>query len=350
MTTPFESNSNQTFIIAEAGSNWKAGTMEEDLERSEQLINIASESGADAIKFQTYRSSTVYAPFAGKSDYLSESGFNEDINEIFDYLSMPYELIPKLKKICEEKNIEFMSTPFSIEDAKHIDPFVSIHKIASFEINHIRLLEFLAKTNKPILLSTGASSIDEIDFAVNYLKKNGNSNITLLQCTSKYPAPIESLNLSVIPMLEKRYNMPVGFSDHSLDPIIAPVLAVGYGAKVIEKHFTIDKTFEGPDHGFALEPNELKKMISSIRKAENAKGDGIKQILDDEQELREFATRSIQAIKDIKKGEILQERINFDILRPGKNERGIEPRFLDKVEGKKSTQDISSGSGISEFE
>jgi len=349
MTTPFENNSDQTFIIAEAGSNWKAGTLEEDLKRSEQLIKTASKSGANAIKFQTYRSSTVYASFAGKSDYLSESGFNEDINEIFDYLSMPYELIPKLKKICENENIEFMSTPFSVEDAKHIQPYVSIHKIASFEINHIRLLEFLAKTNKPILLSTGASNLDEIDFAVNYLKRNGNNKITLLQCTSKYPAPLESLNLSVIPMLQKRYNLSIGFSDHSLDSIIAPILAVGYGATVIEKHFTLDRTLNGPDHGFALEPNELETMISSIRLAEKCRGNGIKKILNEEEELRKFATRSIQATCDIKKGEILKEGINFDILRPGKNIRGIEPRFLSEIEGKESTEDITCGSGISEF-
>ncbi len=326
---------NHTFVIAEAGSNWKCGTYEEDLKQAKQLINVAAKAGADAVKFQTYKPETIYVSDAGKSDYLSEYGYKEDINNIFEHLSMPYEMIPELTKHAKEEKIIFMSTPFSISDAKEVDPYVPIHKVASFEINHVRLVEFLASTKKPILISTGASTYDEIDFVVDLVRRKENKNLVLLQCTSKYPCPLEALNLSVIPEMRSRYKIPIGFSDHSTDPIIAPILAVGFGATVIEKHFTLDRNLPGPDHPFALIPTELENMIKAIRNAEKAKGSQKKEIVEEEKELRRFATRSIQAIKDIVKGEILQEGVNFEILRPGNRSRGTEPRFLDNINGKR---------------
>lgn len=342
-------NKKRIFVIAEAGSNWKCGSYDDDLKQAKQLIKIASKCGADAIKFQTYRSETTYVPQAGPSNYLSQSGITENINEIFDNLAMPYEMIPELAKYANQENISFMSTPFSIDDAKHIDPFVSIHKIASYEINHIRLLEFIAQTNKPIIISTGASTYEEIDFAVNIVKKFHN-NISLLQCTSRYPAPLESLNLSVIPKMKTRYDLPVGLSDHSMNPIVGPLIAIGLGATIIEKHFTLDRKLPGPDHAFALIPDELELMINSIKKAELTLGSGNKVVLDEEQELRKFATRSIQAIKNISKGEILSEGKNFDILRPGNRSRGVEARFLSSVEGKKAKKDIALGDGVMDLE
>ena len=341
---------NHTFIIAEAGSNWKSGSYKEDLEQAKKLIKIASKAGADAVKFQTYKADTVYAYNAGNSNYLAEQGINKEINEIFEYLSMPYEMISELSQICNDEKIIFMSTPFSVEDAKQIDPFVSLHKIASFEINHVRLIEFLSKTEKPILISTGASTFDEIDFAVNLIKNNKNNEIGLLQCTSKYPAPIESLNLSAIPKMKERYNIPIGFSDHSVEPLIGPLTAVGLGATIIEKHFTLDKNLPGPDHSFAITPQELELMVKSIRQADKTKGNGKKIILNEEQELLLFAKRRIQAIKDIRKGDILKEGFNFEVLRPGNRIRGLEPRFLDKINGAKSTKDVLKGDGITEFE
>jgi len=260
-----------TFVIAEAGSNWKCGTFEEDLQQAKELIKVAAKTGADAVKFQTYKPETIYVKDAGISNYLTEHGIKENINDIFENLSMPYEMIPELAKFCKQENIIFMSTPFSIQDAKEVDPYVPIHKVSSFEINHIRLLEFLAKTDKPILISTGASTYTEIDFAVNLVKKY-NSKIGLMQCTSKYPAPIEALNLGVIPHMKSRYNVPVGLSDHSMDPIIGPIMAVGIGATIIEKHFTLDRNLPGPDHPFALIPKELELMVQLIRKAEKSKG------------------------------------------------------------------------------
>lgn len=343
-------NPSHTFIIAEAGSNWKAGSYDEDLQRSKELIKIASKAGADAVKFQTFRPETVFVPDAGKIDYLSKKGIDESINDVFEKLAMPYEMIPELSKYCKQEKIMFMSTSFSIDDAKQVDPYVEFHKIASFEINHVRLVEFLTKTKKPLLISTGASTFDEIDFVVDLVKKNGNNKIALLQCTSKYPAPLDVLNLSVIPKMKSRYNVPVGFSDHSMDPIIGPVLAVGMGATIIEKHFTLDRNLPGPDHPSALIPSELELMVQAIRNAEKAKGTGEKTILEVEKELRQAGTRAIQAIKNIAKGEVLREGINFDVLRPGNRTRGEEPRFLSKVNGKKSKKDVAIGEGITDYE
>lgn len=343
-------NPNHIFVIAEAGSNWKCGSYEEDLEMARKLIITASRAGADAVKFQTFKPETIYVPDAGVSKHLSEKGITQSINEIFKHLSMPYEMIPELSKICEKENIMFMSTPFSISDAKEVDPYVKIHKVASFEINHVRLIEFLAKTKKPVIISTGASTYAEIDFVSNLMKKQNNSNFALMQCTSRYPAPMESLNLRVISNLKLKYDVPVGFSDHSMDPLIGPLVAIGLGATIIEKHFTMDKKLPGPDNSFALNPIELEHMIKTIRISEKSLGTGEKEILEEELEQHQIATRSIQAIKNISKGEILREGENFEILRPGNRIRGLDARYISLVNGKKAKIDIKIGDGITEFE
>jgi len=335
------------FIIAEAGSNWKCGSYEEDLNQSKNLIKYAAKAGADAVKFQIYRPETTYVSNPGGSESLS---YSENIDTIFEKHAMPYEMIPKLVEFCKEENILFMSSSFSVEDAKAIDPFTEIHKVASFEINHVKLLEFLASTKKPIIISTGSSTYDEIDFCVNLLKENGCDKIILLQCTSKYPCPINALNLSVIPKMKSRYNLPVGFSDHSVDPVIAPLLSIGLGSTIIEKHFTLDKNLSGPDHFFALNPTELSQMIDSIRNTELAYGSGEKEILKEELETRKFAKRSLQAITDISKGDILELGINFDVLRPGDRIRGLDARFLFNINGKKSKLDVIKGDGINKYE
>jgi len=343
-------DSTHTFIIAEAGSNWKCGTSDEDLEQAKKLIKIASEAGADAVKFQTFKSSSVYAAGAGKFNPLKDLGVDEDIEKLFDDLSMPDEFIPELAETCKKNDVIFMSTPFSVDDAKKIEPFTSFNKIASFEINHVGLLEYFRKIEKPIILSTGASTYQEIDNAINFLQKEESKKIGLMQCTSTYPCPISALNLGVIPKMKEKYHVPVGFSDHSIDPIIGPVLAVGLGATFIEKHFTLDKSLSGPDHSFALNPIELKTMIKAIRDSEKAIGKCEKIILPEEEETRIFAKRSIQAITDIKKNDILKRGVNYDILRPGNRIRGIDPFKIFELEGKKSKKDVKMGDGIIEFE
>ena len=344
------SNKKHTFVIAEAGSNWKIGKYEDDLKQAKELIKVAATSGADAVKFQTFKAETLYSENAGVSDYLSRQGMEQQINDIFEYLSMPYEMIPELADYCKKEKILFMSTPFSVQDAKQINPFVDMHKVASYEINHVRLLEYLAQTKKPILISTGASTYSDIDFAVDLIRQNGNHTIGLLQCTAKYPAPLESLNLATIPEIKSRYGVDVGLSDHSIDPVIAPLIAIGFGATVIEKHFTLDRKLPGPDHKFALIPSELELMIKSIRMADITKGISDKKILDEEIELANFAKRSIQATTKISKGEIFQEGKNFDILRPGTRKKGLSPKFLTNISGKRAKTDIEAGDGILEYE
>jgi len=301
----------QVFIIAEAGSNWKAGSEDEDEARAHKMIQCAAEAGANAIKFQTFRAESVYAPNAGKCDYLNVS----DISELFKTLEMPYELIPKLAKWCEEHGIEFMSSVFSLEDFAEVDPYVKRHKLASYEISHLHLIKALAKSGKPLLMSTGASELSDISWALDMFRANGGQELTLMQCTAKYPAELETLNLKTIPSLRARYHVPVGLSDHSVGPLVAPLAAVGLGARVIEKHFTLDRALKGPDHPFAIEPNELRSMVSAIREMEKTFGDGVKRVLAEEHELFHFARRRLQTLKVIEPGDVLRENENYALLR-----------------------------------
>ncbi len=335
-----------TFIIAEAGSNWRMGTPARDFAMGKVLIDVAVQAGADAVKFQTYRPETVYVENAGESDYLAEAGIKQNIRDIFADLAMPYELVGRLADYCQQQGILFMSSPFSVRDFEAVDPFVLIHKIASYEISHIRLLEAAAKSGKPLVLSTGASNHEDIRFAVNHFYQHGGQHLILMQCTARYPAPLDTLLLRVIPTLKAVYGVPVGLSDHSADPIIGPVGAVALGASVIEKHYTLDKRLPGPDHAFALIPDELKRLVKAVRDMEQALGTAEKVIQNAEEELYSFARRTIQAVQPICKGDILVEGLNIDILRSGKQKAGLHPRFMGEIEGKTATRDIPVGDGI----
>ncbi|MGK5595063.1 MAG: GNAT family N-acetyltransferase [Parachlamydiaceae bacterium] len=335
----------RTLVIAEAGSNWKAGSFGADLERAYALIEAAKDAGADIIKFQVFKAETTYVAQAGLSDYLAFSGINENIFDVFKHLEMPQELVPLLANKCVERGIQLMASTFSPVAVAWVDPFVNMHKMGSYEISHLRLLETIAKTNKPLILSTGASSSEDIDWAVDTFYQYGGKELILLQCTAKYPASPAGMNLKAIPWLKKRYQVNVGLSDHSLG-IEAPLAAVALGAKVIEKHFTLDKSFKGPDHAFALEPNELKQMIANIREIEEMLGSGLKKVDREEEELYQFARRGVQALRDIHPGERLQEGVNIAILRPGKQLRGLHPRYLEQIEGQSAIRFIAAGSGI----
>lgn len=264
-------NKKHVFIIAEAGSNWKAGMPAEDLARAKALIDVAAEAKADAVKFQTFQAEEVYVSNAGSSDYLSHHGIKRPILDIFKKLAMPYSMIPVLAAYCKRRKIEFMSSTFSLQDFKAVDPYVKRHKIASYEITHPHLLVLAAKSRKPLILSTGAATYEDIEWAVRLYKSNNGREISLMQCIAKYPAPIQSLNLRVIPELSKRYGVPVGLSDHSREPVTGPVAAVALGARIIEKHFTLNRGLRGPDHRFALEPPELKAMVRAIRDCEKGR-------------------------------------------------------------------------------
>jgi sialic acid synthase SpsE len=255
-------------------------------------------------------------------------------------------MIPQLAAYCQAQGVQFLSSVFSSEDFAALDPFVTLHKIASYEIGHIHLLNLAAKSGKPLLLSTGAATEEEIAWAVHTFLERGGQNLTLLQCTACYPAEAKSLHLRTIPWLQMRFQTPVGLSDHSRQPLYAPVAAVALGATVIEKHFTLDNKLSGPDHAFAIVPSELKEMVQAIRHVEEMLGNEVKGIDVSEQELRSFAKRGIQAIAPIKRGAIFKEGVNIAILRPGVQILGVHPKYLPEIEGKKAHRAIALGEGV----
>lgn len=344
---PLSSNlASSVFVIAEAGSNWRMGNPKRDWQMARTLIELAKEAGADAIKFQTYRAETTYVSSAGKSSYLSHAGIDEEISALFSDLEMPYEMIGKLAEYCEQQEIFFMSTPFSPQDFKAIDPFVSFHKIASYEIGHPHLLRLAAESGKPLFLSTGASTEEEIAWAIDYYQRAGGGQLILLQCTASYPAPSIDLHLRSIPWLKKRFHLPVGLSDHSLDPYLAPYAAVALGAEVIEKHFTLHRRLPGPDHSFAVDPDQLKQMVKGIREIEKMRGFEVKQVSRSEKELRSFAKRGVQAIREVKLGDRFEEGVNIAILRPGTCSQGVHPRYLVEIEGSRAKRSLVPGEGV----
>lgn len=334
------------YIIAEAGSNWRMGTPARDREMGHALIDVAAAAGCDAVKFQTYRASSVYVANAGESDYLAENGIRQSINEIFVDLEMPYELIGILADYARTKHIDFMSTPFSIADADAVDPFVQLHKIASYEISHTELQTHLARKGKPIVFSTGASTYEDIDFAIEHLRASGAEQLAILQCTAKYPAALDDIHVAEIPALAARYGVPVGLSDHSREATIAPCAAVALGASILEKHYTLDNRLPGADHPFAVEPDELEALVRDVRATERARGRAGKHVSAAEKELFAFARRGVQATREIEVGETLRLGDNIAILRPGKRTLGVHPRHLPKIDGQKSRRRIPAGDGV----
>jgi sialic acid synthase SpsE/RimJ/RimL family protein N-acetyltransferase len=330
------------FLVAEIGSNYQMSTRKETLQAARDLIEMAALSGVDAVKFQTFRAKTTYAPHAGGSTYLQ----NQDIEELFEDLQMLYEDIPYLSELARSYGLTFMSTAFSVEDFARVDPYVSYHKVASYELAYTPLLTEVAKSGKPVFVSTGASSMHEIAYAVHHLKEQGCSKIVLLQCTAAYPAQTSCMHLATLPVLRQAFGVDVGLSDHSLDAVVAPVMSVAMGACVIEKHITLDRTLPGPDQKFALEGDELSLFVRQIRTAEAMKGTSQKQVFDDERELFLFAKRRLQASCFIEEGEIIVENVNAALLRPGNNSPGDHPSFVSSIYGKKALRKIMPGEGI----
>lgn len=197
-------------------------------------------------------------------------------------------------------------------------------------------------------MSTGASTEDDLAWAVDTFRQNGGRELCLTQCTARYPAPLDSLNLATIPWMKRRFGVTVGLSDHSRHPTYGPLAAVALGARVIEKHYTLDRRLPGPDHAFAVTPDELKQLVEGVRAVEETIGSGIKEVLPAERELRAYARRGIQAIRPIARGEALREGVNIDVLRPGKQRIGAHPRHLPEIEGRQSRRDIPLGDGIQE--
>jgi N-acetylneuraminate synthase len=326
-----------TFVIAEAGSNHNG-----DLDTAKELIDVAAEAGADAVKFQTFRAEDLYVQDSGEADYLDD---DRSIYEIIESMEMPYDWIPKLRDYCEDAGVLFMSTPFDERSADELEEYVPAYKIASYTMSHHPFLRHVASKDKPIVMSTGAHELDEVRESVEVLRDAGADDIILLHCVASYPAPPESANVRAVEMLRDEFSVPTGLSDHTLNPVTAPSAAVALGASVVEKHFTLDKSMEGPDHEFALEPDELDEMVTAIRKTEKVLGSGEVDVLDAEEELHEIARRRIHAARDIESGETISEE-DVEVLRSGKRKKGLEPKFYEEVVGNEAKKAISEGEGV----
>ena len=324
--------SERCFVIAEAGSNHDGS-----LDTARRLIGVAAGAGADAVKFQVFRAQKLYPRSAGVSDYL---GIQTPIYDVIEAMETPYEWLPVLAEECRAAGVLFMATPFDEESADRIDPFVDVHKIASYELTHLPLVEHVTRTGKPLVLSTGTATLDEVGETIDAVHHAGGRELTLMQCTAAYPAPFEALQLRTITTMRDVFGVPVGLSDHSRDPVVAPVAAVALGAAAIEKHFTLSNDRPGPDHRFALEPHELEQMVQAIRDTEDALGHGRKEVEPAERELHAFARRAIFATEPIAAGQAFSAR-NVAALRCGKLHAGLPPRELPALIGRRAVRDLA---------
>lgn len=320
-----------TFIIAEAGINHNGS-----LELAKKMVDAAKDSGADCIKFQTFIAENLVSKMAVKAEYQKKQmDSNESQYAMLKRLELPFKSFTELKQYCDEKEIEFLSTAFDLESINFlIELDQQRWKIPSGEITNLPYLIKTAKTCKPIILSTGMSTLEEVKSALNVLKQNGAKEIALLHCTTEYPTPFQDVNLNAMITLNNLLSCPIGFSDHTVGTEIS-IAAVAMGATIIEKHFTLDKEMEGPDHKASIEPEELKRMIRSIRNVELAMGDGIKKPSESELKNITIARKSITASCNIKKNEIFTEE-NITIKRPG---NGTSPMLWFEILGQKAKKD-----------
>ncbi len=319
------------FIIAEAGSNHNR-----NLNQAKMLIEIAAEAEADAVKFQTYSAETLYSKKTPNPDYLRGTVEQKSVWQLIKDIELPREWQGELADFSKSHDLIFLSTPF---DYKAIDELEQLnmlaYKIASFEIVDLPYLKRIANNKKPMILSTGMASLGDIEEAINTIKEIEDVPIALLHCAINYPPPFKDLNLKAIKTLKNAFKVPVGYSDHTMSTVI-PSVCVALGACIIEKHFTLDRKLMGPDHKFALEPEELKVMVKNIRETEVSMGSSLKIMPKSEENLYKLARRSIIARKVIPKGKIIDES-DLIIKRPG---YGIAPKFFNIIVGRIAKIDI----------
>lgn len=320
------------FIIVDIGANHNRS-----LKIAKRLIDKAAEAKADAVKFQIYSAETLYSKKTPK-----HSHFKKDVWELIKGVETPRDWIPQLKRYCDKKMILFFATPFDIEAVDALESYVDFYKVASFELVDLPFIEYTAKKKKPMIISTGLANMEEIEDAYLTCIKAGNNRIVFLQCASAYPAKPEIMNLRAMQTMRQAFDVPVGLSDHTRGIHIS-VAVVAMGASIIEKHFTLDRTMEGPDHPFAIEPDELKEMVHQIREVESALGNGKKDgPKPDEMENYYIGRRSIHARVKIPQG----TKITKDMLlikRPG---FGIKPKFMDVIIGRRAQKDIGADEWI----
>ena len=329
------------FIIAEAGVNHNG-----NIDIAKKLIDVAVDAGTDAVKFQTFKAEKLVTTTASKAKYqIENTGTSETQFEMLRRLELSMDVYKELFSYCNKKNIIFMSAPFDEGSADMLDNLgMNIFKIPSGEITNKPLIQHIAGKKKPIILSTGMSYLGEVEKAISWINEiwdelDKKPELTLLHCVSNYPAEVEDSNLLAIKTMEGAFGLPVGYSDHT-PGIEISIAAVALGAKVIEKHFTIDRNMEGPDHKASLEPDELKTMVKAIRNVEKAIGNGIKRPTRNEEDTRNIARRSLVASRHIKAGETV--RLNdISIKRPG---IGIAPELIEQIINKVAQIDIKKDS------
>lgn len=332
-----------TIIIAEAGVNHNG-----DIANAFKLVDAAVDAGVDYVKFQTFKSQNLVSKFAVKAEYQIENTGKADESqlEMLQKLELSHMQHEQLLVYCKQKNIKFFSTAFDLESLQYLkDIGLQMVKVPSGEITNLPYLRLAAKLFKKVIISTGMATMEEVKAAMNVFIDKGLSkeNITILHCNTEYPTPMEDVNLKAMLYIQKELGTDVGYSDHTLG-IEVPIAAVAMGAKVIEKHFTLDKNMEGPDHRASLEPYELKAMVKAIRNVDAAiSGVGIKEPSASEKKNIGVARKSIVAAKTIKIGEILTED-NITTKRPGK---GISPMKWDEVIGKTAVKDFQEDELIS---
>jgi len=331
---------NKVLIIAEAGVNHNGS-----IDIAKKMIDAASEAGADIIKFQTFKSESLVTKNATKASYQEKNtGDNSSQLNMLSKLELSEADHICLKSYCATKNIEFLSTPFDEQSIDFLNELgISFWKIPSGEITNYPYLVKIAKTGKSVIMSTGMSTITEIQEAIEVLYNNGTKDVRLLHCNSQYPTPFEDVNLQVIKTLKEKFNVDVGYSDHTLG-IEVPIAAVAMGATIIEKHFTLDRKMEGPDHKASLEPFELKHMVASIRNIEKAIGSSEKKPTASEIDNKSVARKSIVAKCQIKAGDVFSEK-NITTKRPG---TGISPMKWNEIIGTVSTKNYLEDELINE--
>ncbi|HQF37153.1 MAG TPA: pseudaminic acid synthase [Candidatus Dojkabacteria bacterium] len=331
-------NYEKVFIIAELSANHN-----QNFDLAVKTIKAMKEAGADAVKLQTYTPNTITIDCDKKYFQIKEGLWKgKTLYQLYQEAYTPWEWQPKLKKLAEDLGMVCFSSAFDKTAVDFLEKMnVPAYKVASFEITDIPLIEYVASKGKPVIMSTGIATLSDIEEAVNACKRMVNDQIILLKCTSAYPAPIEEANLLTIPNMKETFGTVVGLSDHTLGSSVA-IASVALGAKVIEKHFILDRKLGGPDAAFSMEPDEFKQMVKSIREVEEALGKVTYDLTDKQKKSRTFS-RSLFVVKDMKKGEVFTEE-NVRSIRPG---YGLETKYLKEVLGKRAKRDIEKDTPLS---
>lgn len=331
-------SNNPVYVIAEMSANHNGS-----YQRAEEIIKRAKDAGADAVKLQTYTADTMTIDCEGDEFRVNGTIWGDKkLYELYSLGGMPWEWHPKLQEVAERVEIDLLSTPYDITAVEFLESLnVPAYKVASFELIDLHLLKRIAETGKPIILSTGMATYEEVSAAVNAIRDAGGVEVALLKCTSAYPAPLDEINLRTICDMSDSFKVPVGISDHSLDDVVA-VGAVALGACIIEKHFTISREGGGIDDSFSMEPNEFSNMVRRVRELEVAIGSVNYEVTNKQKICRKFR-RSLYVVRSVKKGEVFTVD-NVRSIRPAK---GLNPKYYEMVLGKVAAREIERGEPLS---